>query len=107
MDTKIQRFDRYHGLGYDGLDTRIDGLDTRYHGLVIDKSTSSQTICQTNKPSNHYAQYASYHGYDGLSIPFVYRRKMGRVYKRHHSLAIYNKPYIRDMGICGYRGLMV
>lgn len=60
-------------IGYKGL---IEG----YKGLVIDKSTSLQTICQTIKcyigigGYPQYREYLHYHRYKGLSI---YRRKAG------------------------------
>lgn len=58
----------------------MNGLDTRIDGLVIDKSTAFQTICQTNniiKPGirgiHSYKGYRGYmyykdRGYRGLSI---------------------------------------
>jgi len=59
----------------DGLDTRLSGLvykDTRLNGLVIDKSGTSQTICQINNkyqtlisPNHVYGLYG-YIGYRGL-----------------------------------------
>jgi hypothetical protein len=110
------RFDGYHGL------------DTRYHGLVIDKSTSSQTICQTNniiKPGiwgispNHVFGYIGYRGYTRYKGLSKYRPNtaishtetlnvshngiggyMGRVYKEtpNHSYWTYNT-------YDGYKGL--
>jgi hypothetical protein len=56
MGERVERlatdFDMFN-TWFDGLDEDLkakdDGLDTRFDGLVIDKSTSSKTICQTTK----------------------------------------------------------
>jgi len=106
----------------------------RFDGLVIDKSTSSQTICQTTKYQTRvggispYAIYAyrEYRGIKGLSkyrrIPGISHIETLNVsnngtggrggYREDTHIPIglytYNKPYIggyADMNGLGYYGL--
>jgi hypothetical protein len=77
---------------------------TKVRWFAIGKPTAYQTICQIVKLiSNHISQtiYAPYHRYRGLSISFVYRRKMGGYIRdtKPFLLAIYNKPYMADIKV--------
>lgn len=75
----------------------MNGLIHRIDGLVIDKSTAFQTICQTIKYQTIYPAYTPYHRYKGLSIPSIYRRKMGGyINDTPIPLWLYNKPYMAD-----------
>jgi hypothetical protein len=78
-----------HKRGYDGLDILLSTAFPRPVQIV------RQFI------SNHDTLIAPYHRYKGLSSLL----KMAGNRKDRPYPYWYNKPYMPDVGICGYKGL--
>jgi hypothetical protein len=108
----------------------MNGLIYQIQGFVIDKSTSFQTICQTNKyqtniggiSPNHVFGYMGYIGYRGyrhikglskyrpiprishietLNVSHSGRGYMAGYIKRYQTISIGHIRHMRDMRIYG------
>lgn len=118
LATRFDMFDKF----YEDLDK---DLKAKYDGLVIDKSTSSQTICQTTKYyqtrvgvyiKHMLYSHREYMGYRGLSIyrripPISYSETLSVSNIGMGDMAGYTKRYqiylLAYIRIWGYRGYMV